>query len=46
MQQLEDEGSTKFTKDLRNLSKGPEKLVTRHTGCVINGFRFHTQDRD
>ncbi|KAK3206877.1 hypothetical protein Dsin_020923 [Dipteronia sinensis] len=46
VQQLEDERSSKFTKDLKNLSKGLEKLVTRHTGCVINGIRFHTQDRD
>ncbi|KAH7570766.1 hypothetical protein JRO89_XS05G0181700 [Xanthoceras sorbifolium] len=37
--QLQKEGSVGVTEDLKNLSNGLEKLVTRYTGCVINGIR-------
>ena len=31
---------------LMNLARGPDSRVTRYSGCIINGTRFHTQDRD
>ncbi|KAL5857336.1 hypothetical protein ACOSQ3_004794 [Xanthoceras sorbifolium] len=44
--QLHNEGSVGVTEDLKMLSNGLEKLVTRYTACVINGIRFHSQDRN
>ncbi|CAL5420286.1 unnamed protein product [Camellia sinensis] len=43
-QQLE--GTMDASNQLMNLARGPDSRVTRYSGCIINGTRFHTQDRD
>ncbi|CAL5419434.1 unnamed protein product [Camellia sinensis] len=43
-QQLE--GTMDVSNQLMNLARGPDSRVTRYSGCIINGTRFHTQDRD
>ena len=35
-----------MTDELLNLARGPDGRVTRYTGCMINGFRYRTQDRE
>jgi hypothetical protein len=32
--------------NLRTLSRGPNKIARRFSGYVVNGYRFHTKQRD
>lgn len=32
--------------ELVNLAKGPQRAAKKYTGYMINGFRFHTKQRD
>lgn len=43
---MEEEGSPEVTEDLMNLAIGPLKSAARYTGCLRNGIRFHTRDRE
>lgn len=43
---MQEEESTEDIESLLNLAIGPEKSVARYSGCIINGIRFHTRDRD
>ncbi|XP_024176109.2 uncharacterized protein LOC112181931 isoform X2 [Rosa chinensis] len=43
VQQMQVEGSTEHIESLLNLASGPQREVTRYSGCVVNGIRFHTQ---
>ncbi|CAN1289821.1 hypothetical protein LINPERPRIM_LOCUS20459 [Linum perenne] len=33
------------TQSLHSLSCGPSSCVTKYAGCILNGVRFHTKDR-
>lgn len=46
MNQLRDEGSPEATEDLWSLANGPLVNVNIYSGCISNGIRFHTKDRD
>ena len=35
-----------FSEELIALARGPNKVVNRYNGFVINGFKFHTKDRE
>ncbi|CAN1338019.1 hypothetical protein LINPERPRIM_LOCUS37866 [Linum perenne] len=37
---------TELTLSLHSLSCSPAPCVTKYTGCVINGVRFHTKDHE
>ena len=28
------------------MSRGPSKSVNQYTGCMVNGYKFHTQNRE
>lgn len=43
---LERESPDRSSKQLRSLSWGPDRRVKHYKGCLINGYRFHTQDHD
>lgn len=43
---MDEQGSQEVTHELRWLARGPYEVVRRHTGYVINGFRFHTRKRE
>ncbi|XP_059650484.1 uncharacterized protein LOC132296291 [Cornus florida] len=34
------------TDDLFSLACGPDSRVNRYIGCIVNGIRFHTKDRE
>ncbi|KAG8367592.1 hypothetical protein BUALT_Bualt16G0088400 [Buddleja alternifolia] len=34
------------TEDLLHLAYGPDKRVTHYEGCIVNGLRFHTKQRE
>lgn len=38
--------SPEATKELWSLANGPEALVNTYSGCICNGIRFHSIDRD
>ncbi|KAH7864273.1 hypothetical protein Vadar_027678 [Vaccinium darrowii] len=40
------EGSEGVTNQLLNLARGPDKRVARYNGCLVKGFRFHTQEHE
>ncbi|XP_028077760.1 uncharacterized protein LOC114279671 [Camellia sinensis] len=44
--QLRNQGSPEATDELWSLANGPSAIVNTHSGCVSNGVRFHTIDRD
>ncbi|KAF7153609.1 hypothetical protein RHSIM_Rhsim01G0162500 [Rhododendron simsii] len=46
MNQLRDEGLPEATEDLWSLANGPLVNVNIYSGCISNGIRFHTKDRD
>lgn len=31
---------------IKELSRGPNSIAKRYSGYVINGYRFHTRQRD
>lgn len=35
-----------FASEIRILSRGPLHSVNRYSGCMVNGYRFHTQSRE
>ncbi|XP_071735655.1 uncharacterized protein [Rutidosis leptorrhynchoides] len=42
-------GSTRqqlFAPEIRILSHGPSHSVNQYSGCMVNGYRFHTQSRE
>lgn len=43
---MDEEGSRQVTDKLRWLARGPNEVVRRFTGYAINGFRFHTKERE
>lgn len=43
---MEEEGSPEVIEDLMNLAIEPFKSAARYTGCLRNGIRFHTKDRE
>ena len=38
--------SLEATNELYSVACGPDNQVHTYTGCIINGVRFHTKDRD
>lgn len=46
MNQLRDEGSQEATDDLWSIANGPFVTIKLYSGCISNGVRFHTKDRD
>ncbi|KAH7845823.1 hypothetical protein Vadar_006468 [Vaccinium darrowii] len=46
MIQLRKQNSPEATNDLYSLALGPDRRVTRCSGCIVNGTRFHTRDRE
>jgi hypothetical protein len=42
---MEEEG-VEVTEDLKWLARGPLRNVTRYSGYLVNGYRFHTKDRE
>nr|GEZ11073.1 peptidase S8, subtilisin-related protein [Tanacetum cinerariifolium] len=44
---LKDSGYPQsFATEIRILSRGPSKSVSQYSGCLVNGYRFHTQSRE
>ena len=39
-------GSNLCHDGIRSLALGPDSRVSRYTGCMVNGYRFHTQSRE
>ena len=35
-----------FESEIRILSRGPLHSVNRYSGCMVNGYRFHTRSRE
>ncbi|KAJ9544771.1 hypothetical protein OSB04_024478 [Centaurea solstitialis] len=35
-----------FASEIRILSRGPLSFVNKFSGCMVNGYRFHTQSRE
>ena len=46
MNLLRAEGSPKANDELWSLANGPNVIVNMYSGCICNGVRFHTRDRD
>ena len=46
MQLLPQQKSPKATDDLYSLASGPDNQVTQYTGCIVNGIRFHSKERE
>ncbi|XP_028119696.1 uncharacterized protein LOC114317185 [Camellia sinensis] len=44
--QLRNQGSLEATDELWSLANGPSAIVNTYSGCISNGVRFHTIDRD
>ena len=44
--QLYKEGSCIEGDELLSLSRGPSDYATSFSGCITNGYSFHTNDRD
>ncbi|KAG8382296.1 hypothetical protein BUALT_Bualt05G0062100 [Buddleja alternifolia] len=40
------EETSLVTEDLLHLAYGPDKWVTHYEGCIVNGLRFHTKQRE
>lgn len=43
---LEEQGSALVTKELKWLAMGPRETVKTYSGYLINGYRFHTKQRE
>lgn len=43
---MELENNEQISEEIKWLAKGPNKLARRFKGFLINGFRFHTKDRE
>lgn len=43
---LESENNGNDLHDLKQLARGPDKNIVRYAGCMINGHRFRTIERD
>ena len=46
MNQLRDQGLPEATDDLWSLANGPGSVVDFYSGCIYNGIRFHTRNRE
>lgn len=46
MQRLRSSESSLATDDLYALAVGPDRRVNRYSGCIVNGIRFHTEERE
>ncbi|KAF7152217.1 hypothetical protein RHSIM_Rhsim01G0128800 [Rhododendron simsii] len=46
MTQLRNQRSPEATDELWSLANGPLPVVNTYTGCISNGIRFHTIERD
>ncbi|XP_058214912.1 uncharacterized protein LOC131326234 [Rhododendron vialii] len=46
MNDLRSQGSPKATEELWSLANGPGSIIGLYSGCISNGFRFHTRDRE
>ncbi|KAI8532446.1 hypothetical protein RHMOL_Rhmol11G0214800 [Rhododendron molle] len=46
MNDLRSEGSSKATDELWSLANGPGSIIDLYSGCISNGVRFHTRDRE
>ena len=46
MNDLRSEGSPEITEELWSLANGPGSIIGLYSGCISNGFRFHTRDRE
>lgn len=46
MQVMRREKSSEASDELYSLACGPDHRVTRYSGCIVNGVRFHTKDRE
>ncbi|XP_077232589.1 uncharacterized protein LOC143869927 [Tasmannia lanceolata] len=43
VRKLRDEGNDPVSENLRWVARGPSQRVKKYSGCLINGFRFHTK---
>lgn len=46
MQKLRAEESPLATDAIYSLACGPDRDVNSYSGCIVNGIRFHTKDRE
>lgn len=46
MNDLRSEGSSEATDELWSLANGPGSIIDLYSGCISNGIRFHTKDRE
>lgn len=46
MRQMRIKHPSEVTKELYSLACGPDARIHTYTGCIVNGVRFHTKDRD
>ncbi|KAI8561154.1 hypothetical protein RHMOL_Rhmol04G0315500 [Rhododendron molle] len=46
MNDLRSEGSSEATDELWSLANGPGSVIDLYSGCISNGVRFHTRDRE
>lgn len=46
MNDLRSEGSSEATDELWSLANGPGSIIDLYSGCISNGVRFHTRDRE
>lgn len=46
MNLLRTQKSSEATNELWSLANGPNVIVNFYSGCICNGVRFHTRDRD
>ena len=46
MKNLHDQGDCQVNKDLYSLAMGPDIRTTMYPGCIVNGVKFLTKERD
>lgn len=46
MQGLQSADSSLTMRELYALACGPDRRVNRYSGCIVNGIRFHTKERE
>ena len=46
MEELYEQGTCPHGEDLLSLARGPTPYVKSYTGCITNGFKFHTLSRE
>ena len=39
-------GSQPWNDEFRSLALGLDNIICMYTGCMANGYRFHTEDRE